>query len=218
MDLVLEIGTEELPASFQKPALEYMAAEIIKGLDDARLNGEGEGQRANMATYATPRRLALIVTAIAERAPDTTKKLVGPPAKAPEAARQGFARKAGVPLDALRVENDRVVVEQLLKGQSAAEALPSLIERIIRGIPFRKSMRWDSLESDAFARPVHWIAATLDGKPLAVRFADVESAPKTRGHRFHAPAEFPLPKAATYVKALRPAHVLADWAERSLRI
>src|SRR2546430_466463 len=110
MDLVLEIGTEELPASFQKPALEYMAAEINKGLDDARLNGEGEGQRANMATYATPRRLALIVTAIAER------------------------------------------------------------------------------------------------------------APKTRGHRFHAPAEFPLPKAATYVDALRKAHVLADWAERKQRI
>ena len=54
MDLVFEIGTEELPASFQKPALEYMAAEINKGLDDARLNGEGEGQRANMATYARP--------------------------------------------------------------------------------------------------------------------------------------------------------------------
>src|SRR5947209_19499240 len=105
MDLVFEIGSEELPASFQKPALEWMAAEINKALDDARLNGEGEGQRANIATYATPRRLALIVTAIAERAPDTTKKLVGPPATAPEAARAGFARKAGL---AVRSEERRV--------------------------------------------------------------------------------------------------------------
>ena len=81
MDLVFEIGTEELPASFQKPALEWMAAEINKALDDARLNGEGEGQRANITTFATPRRLAMIVTAIAEKAPDVRKKLSGPPAK-----------------------------------------------------------------------------------------------------------------------------------------
>src|SRR5438552_8216908 len=81
MDLVFEIGTEELPASFQKPALEWMAAEINKALDDARLNGEGEAQRANISTFATPRRLALIVTAIAQRAADIRKKLSGPPAK-----------------------------------------------------------------------------------------------------------------------------------------
>src|SRR5438270_797062 len=174
MDLLFEIGTEELPASFQKPALEWLAAEINKGLDDARLNGEGEGQRANIATYATPRRLALIVTAIAEKAPDAKRKLVGPPAKAPEAARAGFARKAGVALDALKVEGDRLVVEQDVKGQKAEEVLPAVLAGMIRGIPFRKSMRWDSLETDPFARPVHWIVATLDGKPLQVQFADVQ--------------------------------------------
>ena len=65
---------------------------------------------------------------------------------------------------------------------------------------------------------MHWIAAALDGKPLTVKFADVESAPKTRGHRFAAPQEFPLPSARDYVSALRKAHVLADWAERSQRI
>src|SRR5205823_7437280 len=79
-------------------------------------------------------------------------------------------------------------------------------------------MRWDSLDGDAFARPVHWIAATLDGKPLAVRFADVSSAPRTRGHRFAAPQEIPLPSARDYVAGLRKVHVLADWAERSTRI
>src|SRR5207249_1173042 len=82
---------------------------------------------AHIATYATPRRLAVIVTAIAKKAPDATRKLVGPPAKAPEAARAGFARKAGVPLDALKVEDDRVVVEQRVRGQTAAEALLPLL-------------------------------------------------------------------------------------------
>ncbi len=224
MDLVFEIGTEELPASFQRPALEWMAAEINKLLDDNRLNGEGEGQRASIATYATPRRLALIVTAIAASAPDLRKKLSGPPVKQAKQdgkwtkAAEGFARKAGVAVENLRIEGDRVVVEQHVRGQSAAEALPAMLEQIIRGIPFRKSMRWDALETDAFARPVHWIAATLDGKPVPVKFADVVSAPKTRGHRFAAPQEFPLPAAKDYVAALRKAHVLADWAERSKRI
>src|SRR5438445_4054390 len=120
MDLVFEIGTEELPASFQKPALEWMAAEINKGLDDARLNGEGEGQRVNIATYATPRRLTLIATAIAASAPDVRKKLVGPPANAPEGARVGFARKAGVAVADLQIQDNRFVAEQEVRGQTAA--------------------------------------------------------------------------------------------------
>src|ERR1700720_1447273 len=220
MDLVFEIGTEELPASFQKPALEWMAAEINRALDEARLNGEGGGQRANISTYATPRRLALIVNAIAAKAPDVRRQLSGPPAKQAmqdgkwTKAAEGFARQAGVSRDARKIEGDRVVVEQQVRGQTAAEALPPILEATIRGIPFRKSMRWDWLEADAFARPVHWIGATLDGKPLPVKFADVTSAAKTRGHRFAAPQEFPLPAAKDYVSALRKAHVLADWAER----
>ena len=224
MDLVFEIGTEELPASFQKPALSFMAAEINKLLDEHRLNGEGEGERASIATYATPRRLALIVTAIAPTAPDLRKKLSGPPVKQAmqdgkwTKAAEGFARKAGVSLDSLKVEGDRVVVEQHLRGQTAAEALPAILDQIVSAIPFRKKMRWDALEGDAFARPVQWIAAALDGKPVPVKFADVTSAPKTRGHRFAAPKEFPLPAAKDYVAALRKAHVLADWAERSKRI
>ncbi len=224
MDLLFEIGTEELPASFQQPAVEWMAAQMDKALDDARLHGEGEGQRANIATYATPRRLTLVVTAIAERAPDLRRKLSGPPAKQAlqdgkwTKAAEGFARKAGVSPDALKVEGDRVVVEQNLRGQTALEALPPILEQIVRGIPFRKSMRWDWLQTDAFARPVHWIAATLDGKPLSVKFADVTSAPKTRGHRFAAPQEIPVPAAREYLPTLRKLHVLADWAERSRRI
>src|SRR5713101_5151163 len=188
MDLVFEIGCEELPAGSLKPALEWMAAEMSRALDDARLNGEGEGegQRANISKYATPRRLALVVTAIAERAPDVKKTVQGKPTKAAE----GFARKVGVPVSALRVEGDRVVVEQEIRGQSAAEALPGILERLVRGIPFKKSMRWDSLDKDAFARPVHWIAAMLDGKPLLVAFADVKSGSTTRGHRFAAPKPF----------------------------
>jgi len=196
-----------------------MRDELTKGLTDARLLGT-----ARMQTFATPRRLALIATGLLEQAEDVRKKLVGPPAKAafvdgkPTKAAEGFAKKAGVAVESLRVEGDRVVVEQNVKGESAAEALPQLLAKIIRGIPFKKSMRWDSLETDAFARPVHWIAATLEGKPLSLSFADVTSGTRTRGHRFHAPRELPLPAADQYVAVLREAHVLADWAERKGRV
>jgi glycyl-tRNA synthetase beta chain len=224
MDLLFEIGCEELPASFQKPALEWMAAEMNRGLDDARLNGEGEAERANILEYATPRRLALLVTAISARAPDMRRTLQGPPAKAafqdgkPTKAAEGFAKKAGVAVSELRVEGDRVVVEQQIRGQTAEEALPALLERIVRGIPFKKSMRWDSLDADPFARPVHWIVALLDGKPLAVQFADVKSGAVSRGHRFHAGREISFPSAKRYVETLREAHVIVDWAERKKRI
>src|SRR4051794_2311903 len=224
MDLLFEIGTEELPAGFQKPALEWMAAELNRGLDDARLNGEGEAERANILEYATPRRLALLATAIAEKAADVRRTLQGPPAKAafqdgkPTKAAEGFAKKAGVAVSDLRVEGDRVVVEQQIKGQTAAEALPAILERIVRGIPFKKSMRWDSLDGDAFARPVHWIVAVLDGKLLPVQFADVKSGTVTRGHRFHAPREIALSSPRRYVEMLREAHVIVDWAERKKRI
>src|SRR5437762_12148851 len=135
VDLVFEIGTEELPASFQKPALEWMAAEINKALDDARLNGEGEAQRANISTFATPRRLALIVTAIAQRAPDIRKKLSGPPAKQAKQdgkwtkAAEGFAGKAVVPLEARQVGGDRVGVEQQVGGRASLGARPAILER-----------------------------------------------------------------------------------------
>jgi glycyl-tRNA synthetase beta chain len=219
MDLVFEIGTEELPASFQKPALAFLSAELQKGLADARL---GEG--AKIAGYATPRRLAVIATGIAEKAPDVRKKLSGPPLKQAQSdghwtkAAEGFARKAGVALEALRIEGDRVVAEQELRGQTASEALPPMLLHLIHNIPFKKSMRWDALEGDAFARPVHWIGAALDGTPLALKFADVKSGGETRGHRFHAPRSFPLPRAEGYLAALREAHVLADWDERKARI
>src|SRR5437764_12184426 len=114
MDLLFEIGCEELPASFQKPALEWMAAEMNRGLDDARLNGEGEAERANILEYSTPRRLALEVTAISARAPDVRRTLQGPPARAafqasiPTKAAEGFAKKSGHAVPDLRDESDPV--------------------------------------------------------------------------------------------------------------
>ncbi|GAC1342339.1 MAG: glycine--tRNA ligase subunit beta [Myxococcales bacterium] len=235
MDLVLEIGCEELPAGSLVLALDAMMAALHADLGAARLLPEGAGTPAPepgsfrphpryLRPFATPRRLALTAEGLLPRAPDAKKTVQGPPAKAafgpdgaPTKAGEGFARKLGVPASALRIEGDRVVVDQELKGSSAREALPRILEQLIAGIPFRKAMRWGDVDA-AFARPVHWIAAALDGELLPVRFADVTSALSSRGHRFHAPAAFPLPSAQAYAGALRDRHVLADWAERKRRV
>jgi glycyl-tRNA synthetase beta chain len=203
MDLVFEIGTEELPSSFQLPAVQFMRDEIAKAFPGAQLK-----------TFATPRRLAVIATGLSEGTKDEQKQVVGPPANAPQKAREGFAKKAGVAVEALREENGRLVASVTTKGVATSEMLPPLLTQIIRSIPFRKSMRWDSLEGDPFARPVHWIGASLDGKAVAVQFADVSSGSTTRGHRFHAAQEFALPAAAKYETALRERRVIADWEKR----
>src|SRR5579863_1356311 len=133
MDLVFEIGCEELPASFQQPAVEYLAGEIGRSFAGARVQ-----------TFATPRRLAVIATGLPEGTKDESREVAGPPASAPEKAREGFARKSGVPVSALREKDGRLVATVTSKGVATADLLPALLEKLIRSIPFRKSMRWDA--------------------------------------------------------------------------
>ena len=204
MNLVFEIGAEELPASFQQPAVQFLAGEIAKAFP-----------AASVKTYATPRRLAVVASGLPQGSKDETREVVGPPASAPEKAREGFARKAGVAVGDLKERDGRLVATVTTKGVQTADLLPKLLETLIRSIPFRKSMRWDALEGDPFARPVHWILATLDGAVVPVSFADVSSGDRTRGHRFHSTGTFPV---QSYVETLREHRVLADWDERKQRV
>ncbi|HUJ25271.1 MAG TPA: glycine--tRNA ligase subunit beta [Myxococcales bacterium] len=204
MNLVFEIGTEELPASSQRMAVDHMSAEI-----------KSRYPAASIRTFATPRRLAVLAGGLPEGSKDETKEVTGPPANAPEKAREGFAKKSGVPVAELREKNGRLVATVTTRGVATADVLPRLLETIIRNIPFKRTMRWDALEGDPFARPVHWIVATLDGKVVPVSFADVQSGDQTRGHRFHSSGTFGV---ANYVETLREHHVLADWDERKQRV
>ena len=220
MDLVFEIGTEELPAGALRPAVNFLREALAAALAEARLLDTASVLRS----YATPRRLCVTVQGLQARAPDVVKLVQGPPVKSafgpdgqPTKAGEGFARKLGVPIEALRRDGERVVVEQQVKGQTAGEALPAILEKLVAAIPFRKVMRWGEL-GQAFSRPVHWIGAALDGEALPVAFGGVKSGLTTRGHRFHAPGELPLPLAGDYLAALRARRVLADWDERKSRV
>lgn len=217
-ELLLEIGTEELPAAFVEPALHAMREDLRTRLEAARL-GHGE-----IEAFGTPRRLALLIRDLAPASEPTTERQLGPsvavafsPGGEPTLAARKFAERRGLDVTALeRVETERgayvaAVIEQ--PGSTAAEILAHALPAVAHAITFPKSMRWDDV-SVAFARPVHWICALLDGEVVPVTFGDVASGRTTRGHRFLAPEPITLHKAGDYAGALRDAYVIVDIDER----
>ncbi|MGH8901639.1 MAG: glycine--tRNA ligase subunit beta [Egibacteraceae bacterium] len=217
-ELLLEIGTEELPAGFVEPTVSAMCEDLRVRLEAARL-GHGE-----ITAFATPRRLALLVHEVAPASEPTTERQLGPsvavafsPEGEPTLAARKFAERRGLDVSALeRVETERgayvaAVIEQ--PGSTAAEILAHALPAVVHAITFPKSMRWGDV-SITFARPVHWIVALLDDAVIPVTFGDVASGRKTRGHRFLAPGQVVLTAASDYLGALRDAHVIADIDER----
>ncbi len=218
-DLLFEIGAEEIPAGFVPPALDQLEKDLAKALDGARL-AHGE-----VKALGTPRRLAVFARGVAPRQTDATSQAFGPPvAQAfdaegkPTQAALGFARSQGVEVSALEraqtPKGERVLVTKVEKGRKTEQVLPALLEKLLLGIRFRKSMRsrWDDV---TFARPVRWIVALYGGKPVKVRFGEVTSGKSTSGHRFKSPKAIPLTGTPEdYVQKLRRASVLVDPAER----
>lgn len=216
-DLLLEIGCEELPASFVDAANAAMPELAKKKLDALRLP-----YRA-MRALGTPRRLALIVEGLAEGQADLSEEVTGPPVAAafkdgvPTRAAEAFAQKLGTTVDALRrvptAKGEYLAGTRSEKGRAARELLPDLLAQIIGEIPFRKSMRWADLDV-SFGRPVQWLVALFGEEVLPLTWAGLRAGRTTRGHRFLAPGEIAIPRPADYVGALRAAHVLVDPEER----
>ena len=217
-DLLLEIGVEELPATFVAQAVEALPGLLESRLRELRL------VHGPLRALGTPRRLALIASGVASAQPDLDEEALGPPARVafdadgkPTKAAQSFASKIGVPLDALfkkaTDKGEYVAGRRIEKGAPAATLLPALLAEVCGKIPFRKSMRWSDGDT-AFGRPVRWLIALLGDTELAFEFAGVRSGRVSYGHRFLAPGAIRIANAAGYVAALRTAHVLVDPAER----
>jgi glycyl-tRNA synthetase beta chain len=222
-DLLLEIGVEELPASFVDAALVALPDLAVARLTDARL------AHMDVRAVGTPRRLAVIVHGIAERQADLDEEVTGPPETAafkdgrPTKAAEAFAAKLGVNVDDLAVivkpasakqkAGRYVVGRRKAQGRPARELLPKALVEVCAGVPFRKSMRWG--EGDvSFGRPVHWLVGLLGDAVVDFTFAGVRSGRTSRGHRFLAPGPFDVTSADGYVEQLRARHVLVDRAER----
>ncbi|MGI5863272.1 MAG: glycine--tRNA ligase subunit beta [Myxococcales bacterium] len=221
-DLLLEIGSEELPASFVLPALQEMRELFTAKAASARL-AHGE-----IHTYGAPRRLALLVEGVAERQGDLSEEILGPPVKVafsadgkPTQVAEKWAAAHKVGLDELQQKDTPrgryVFIVRSEKGKPAGEVLPELLAAIVEGIHFRKSMRW-GWEDETFARPVQWIAALFGDETVDFRFADVKSSDATRGHRFLAKAPIVLGAPAEYLAKLEEAYVFADHERRMAMI
>lgn len=216
MNLLFEIGTEELPAAYAPRALADLERLAAERLAAARLGFEA------IETYATPRRLALVVRGLPEASARVEEARRGPPEKAafqdgkPTPAAVGFARKAGVNLSDLTVKDGYVWARVVHEGKPTARLLPELLAGLVRDLPAPKKMIWGTGDGP-FVRPVRWLVARLDGEVLPVEVFNVSAGKTSCGHRFLGPDEVEV-NAETYRAALYDAYVVADVAQRRERV
>jgi glycyl-tRNA synthetase beta chain len=217
-DLLLEIGVEELPASFISQAVAALPDLVKAELKQLRL------EFGEVWASGTPRRLVFIARSVAEIQNDLDESVMGPSARAsfdaqglPTKAAESFAAKLGCAVsDLTRVttsKGDYVAGQRRERGRPASEILPSMLERICAAIPFRKSMRWGSGET-TFGRPVRWLMALFGSDILKIQFAGLNSGATTEGHRFLDKDARALSAPADYVSELRKRRVIVDIQER----
>jgi len=210
--LLLELFSEEIPARMQGGAardLERMAAERLKA---AGLTYDA------LTTYAGPRRLTLVVEGLPAATPDREEEVKGPRANAPEQALEGFLRKTGLTKGQL-VERDGVFFAVLSsKGQPTAALIPDMVDQIVRGFPWPKSMRWGS-GTLRWVRPLKRITALFDGHVVPFEIDGIASGDLTEGHRFLGCGRpFAVKDFADYRAKLESDFVMLDAVDRRLKI
>jgi glycyl-tRNA synthetase len=215
---LLEVGSEELPVADLALALEQLKVSVSQMLDGAWLSYD------SVQALGTPRRQAVLVSGLAPRQPDRTEEVQGPPAKVafdaegkPTRAAEGFARKQGVPVEALQVvtEGDKAYVVAIRReeGHSAAQVLAEALPEVLAGLHFPKTMRWNQTNV-YFARPLRWLVALLEDQIVPFSYAGVSSGRTTRGLRPYGSPEIVLARASDYLNAMAEQEVVVGVAER----
>ena len=209
-DLLFEIGAEEIPAGFMPNILGQLKKLAETKLNDAHLPFE------SIATYGTPRRLALIVKGLGDTSAEISERHKGPSASIaydadgnPTKAAIGFARGKGLDVADLVVEEGYIYAETKTAGVPAKDIVTDMLPQLITGLNFPKSMHWGNLDAK-FVRPVRWLVALLDEEVIPVEFATVKSGNVTRGHRFLGADEITIKNVASYVDTLKENFVMVD--------
>ena len=221
-ELLLEIGTEEIPAGFIPQALIDLESLAKKELEANRIDFHG------INTLGTPRRLVLVIESISEKQRDEETKKIGPSKQAafdakgnPTKAAIGFAKSQSVPVESLTLiqteKGEYVCAVKKESGKPTSELLSSIIPKWIFSIPFQKSMKWADIPI-RFARPIHWILALFGGEVVPFEVGNIRSGNKTYGHRFMHPGHFPVKDFQSYLQKTREASVIVDPVERKKRI
>lgn len=215
--LILEIGTEEIPARFLPDAITKLKENAEKIFSEYRLSYK------SIKTYATPRRLSVIaeVDPVQKAA---EKEVWGPPVNAafdrdgrPTKAAEAFAKTHGLRVNELikkeKGKGNYVVAVIKEAAHQTIDLLPEILPKLILSLNFPKSMRWGS-GSLRFARPIHWILAIYNNKKIPFEIDGLKSSNITRGHRFLSPAAFEIKDCKTYINLLRNNFVILDPDER----
>lgn len=217
-NLLLEIGTEEIPARFLPDSIEQLRERSIELLTNHSI------EFSDVKTYGTPRRLVLIVKGLSAFQKDTIREIIGPPARIaydidgkPTRAAIGFANSQGVDVSELRIKKtdkgEYIIAEIRQKGAETKTILPDLLKRLILSLHFPKSMRWGN-GNLRFVRPIHWILALYSNEIVPFEIDDIKSGNITRGHRFLSPASVVVREINSYINLLENNYVIVDQDER----
>jgi len=212
--LLVELLTEELPPKSLKELSEVFATKLLLELQRERFLSD----RSTVRAFATPRRLAALVTMVQDRSPDSERDLQGPPVGAPAQAVAGFARKNGIAIEALRKaqtpKGEVYVAHVVAEGRPLADTLAGKVEAALKALPISKLMRWGDGEAQ-FVRPVHGLVMLHGARVVPGTVLGVAAGSTTRGHRFMGAGSLALANAEEYEARLRDdGMVIADFATR----
>ncbi len=218
IDLLVEIGTEELPPKALKKLSAAFTDGIVTGFQETGLHA------AEVIAYAAPRRLAVWLKGIPAQQADQIVEKRGPAVQAafdkegnPSKAALGFASSCGVEFSALqRLETDKgawLMFRHTQPGQTTAQLFAAIVDKSLAALPIPKRMRWGSGDAE-FVRPVHWIVMLADGDVIDAELLSIKTGRHSRGHRFHAPAPIAIRSPADYAVQLGEAFVIARFEAR----
>jgi glycyl-tRNA synthetase beta chain len=218
LPLLLEIGTEEIPARFLPAAISDLRDIAAKTFEEYRVS------YSEIRTFATPRRLVLMMNGVSIVQNDVTKEVFGPSKKAafdevgrPTKAAEGFAQSLGIKTSDLivRVKGKGEYVAAIIeeKGLDAKAVLPEILKKIILSLHFPKAMRWGN-STLSFVRPIHWIVSLFGSETLHFEIDGIKSSNMTRGHRFLSPASFQIREISSYLSLLENNFVILDHEKR----
>src|SRR5467141_848629 len=193
------------------------------------LSAESLGEGVTVETYSAPRRLTAWVRGLLAKQPDVEIEVTGPPKSvaydgvgAPTRAALSFAEKQGVHVSGLYLvqtsKGEYLAAKQIKLGRTAEQILTAILPRAVHDLAWPKSMTWTGLDGARFIRPIRWIVAVLDGKPLKLSVAGIASGRTTRGHRFLGSSAIPVSNFLHYEKKLQQNGVIVRPARREEKI
>lgn len=211
---LLEVGCEELPYKFIPSAIKQLKTGFENFLNSNKVTFE------KVDVYATPRRLAVIVSGLEKQSKDEEKIVKGPIKKVAydengnlTRAGEGFCKKNGISPEDLYIENDYIHAKIVIKGKSIVELLKDNVPAIVLKLQGSHFMRWAENEVK-FSRPIRWIVSILDNEEVKIKIIDRESSKVTRGHRFAEEKEAIITSPDDYIEILRKHNVIVNQDER----